>query len=207
MPFAPMTRIEDAAACYQNLDGAEHAAEFMTITFDCTDLMKKQSPAVVHVDGTARPQLVNRQSHPLIHEVITAYHRKTGIHSIRQHFLHHIHENRSSALRTMPIEGFLTSGLDYLYLEGGFIVSFQENQEAALRFIQQIRSKPSQKEQRLQAINQFLSTRLETCMTQLQEKESVIQSLAEAAEKRLPSFKNKRSRSRCWPTRPKSVCN
>ena len=34
----------------------------MTITFDCTDWMKERCPAVVHVDGTARPQLVDAET-------------------------------------------------------------------------------------------------------------------------------------------------
>ena len=44
--------------------GAEHTAEFMTITFDATKRMIQESPACVHVDGTARPQLVTERSNP-----------------------------------------------------------------------------------------------------------------------------------------------
>lgn len=53
MPFAPVTLYEARERCYHNIRGAEHAAEFMTITFDCTDAMREQCPAAVHVDGTA----------------------------------------------------------------------------------------------------------------------------------------------------------
>src|SRR5690606_35010682 len=60
MPFAPVTLWEHRHACYRNLAGAEESARFMTITFDCTDEMAERSPAVVHVDGTARPQLIRR---------------------------------------------------------------------------------------------------------------------------------------------------
>ena len=52
MPFAPVTLWEARHQCYENCSGAEHAAQFMTITFDCTDYMKKTSPAAVHIDGT-----------------------------------------------------------------------------------------------------------------------------------------------------------
>jgi carbamoyltransferase len=58
MPFAPVTLSEDAEACYINLQGAQNTARFMTITFDCTPKMAKTCPGVVHVDGTARPQIV-----------------------------------------------------------------------------------------------------------------------------------------------------
>ena len=37
MPFAPATLFEKRHECYANVDGAEHAAQFMTITFDCTE--------------------------------------------------------------------------------------------------------------------------------------------------------------------------
>ena len=59
MPFAPVTLGDFADQCYENLDGARYPAKFMTITFNCTDWMKQHCPAVVHVDGTARPQLVD----------------------------------------------------------------------------------------------------------------------------------------------------
>lgn len=82
MPFAPATLYEERNTCYLNITGAEHAASFMTITFDCTELMKKQSPAAVHVDGTARPQLVSAKSNPGFHKVLTEYYRLTGSPSV-----------------------------------------------------------------------------------------------------------------------------
>ena len=37
----------------------------MTITFDRTPVMRAAAPAAVHVDGTARPQLIRRETNPL----------------------------------------------------------------------------------------------------------------------------------------------
>jgi carbamoyltransferase len=79
MPFAPVTTWEARERCYVNLEGAEHAAEFMTITFDCTDFMRKNCPAAVHVDGTARPQLVKREINPFYHRILTEYEKLSGI--------------------------------------------------------------------------------------------------------------------------------
>ncbi|MBN3041299.1 MAG: hypothetical protein JW867_09220, partial [Candidatus Omnitrophica bacterium] len=53
MPFAPVTLCDFADICYEGFEGAEKAAKFMTIAVDCTEWMKKTSPGVVHVDGTA----------------------------------------------------------------------------------------------------------------------------------------------------------
>ena len=82
MPFAPATLYEERAKCYKNIEGAEYPAEFMTITFDCTDLMREQCPAAVHVDGTARPQLVRKETNASFHRILGEYHRITGIPSI-----------------------------------------------------------------------------------------------------------------------------
>ena len=82
MPFAPATLYEYREKCYKNIKGAEYTAKFMTITFDCTDYMKGASPAAVHIDGTARPQLVNEEINPSYYKVIKEYHTLTGIPSI-----------------------------------------------------------------------------------------------------------------------------
>jgi carbamoyltransferase len=54
----------------------------MTITFDCTDMMKEKCPGVVHVDGTARPQLVGPGDNPSYYEIIKEFQRLTGLPSI-----------------------------------------------------------------------------------------------------------------------------
>jgi carbamoyltransferase len=82
MPFAPATLMEHRDACYNHVTGAEDPARFMTITFDCTPKMRQMSPGVVHVDGTARPQLVDQDTSPDFYAIVSAYHQKTGIPSV-----------------------------------------------------------------------------------------------------------------------------
>ena len=89
MPFAPVTLAERATAATTGLAGAEHAAEFMTITFDCTQAMREQSPAVVHVDGTARPQLVRERRNPGYYDILDEYRRSSGLPCAHQHELQH----------------------------------------------------------------------------------------------------------------------
>ncbi len=79
MPFAPATLAEEADACYVGLDGGRDAARYMTMTFDCTPKMRAESPAAVHVDGTARPQIVSTRDNPDFHAILTAYRRRTGL--------------------------------------------------------------------------------------------------------------------------------
>merc|ERR1712226_1257209 len=50
----------------------------MTMCYQVTDAMRKVSPAVVHVDGSARPQVVTAAD-GLYFGILQEYHRKTGI--------------------------------------------------------------------------------------------------------------------------------
>lgn len=117
MPFAPVTRVEDADWCYRDVNGAIHATEFMTITLDCTDQMRAVCPAVVHVDGTARPQLVRHDVHPLLHAILTHYKQISGVPSLINTSFN-MHESPIVRTPEEAIQGFAQSGLDVLYLDG-----------------------------------------------------------------------------------------
>ena len=120
MPFAPATLFESGEQCYLNLKGAEHAATFMTITFDCTDYMKRTSPAAVHVDGTARPQLVREDVSPGFYGIIKEYHRLTGIPSIINTSFN-MHEEPIVCTPSDAIRAFRLGRLEYLAI-GNFLV-------------------------------------------------------------------------------------
>ena len=79
MPFAPVVKAEDASRAFERADGARKAAEFMTVTLDCTKPLRQACPAVVHVDGTARPQLVSESINPRYYGMIDAYQHLTGL--------------------------------------------------------------------------------------------------------------------------------
>jgi len=79
MPFAPSVMEEYADEIFIDLAKARHSAEFMTITSHVAGTWRERIPAVVHVDGTARPQIVRRAVNPLYHALIDAYRRKSGI--------------------------------------------------------------------------------------------------------------------------------
>jgi carbamoyltransferase len=82
MPFAPVTLWEARNEVYKNVSGAEETARFMTITFDCMESMKKLCPAVVHVDGTARPQLIRKEDNPSYYKIVKEYEKLTGLTSV-----------------------------------------------------------------------------------------------------------------------------
>ena len=120
MPFAPVTLWEERERCYKGLKGAEHAARFMTICFDCTDEMKKHSPGVVHIDGTARPQLIRREDNPGYYDIVAAFHEKTGIPSVVNTSFN-MHEEPIVRSPRDAIRAFVHAGLDYLVL-GPYLV-------------------------------------------------------------------------------------
>ena len=79
MPFAPVSLTEESHKLFKGLKGAENTARFMTITFDCTDWMAENCPGVVHIDNTARPQLVDSNDNPSMHRVLGEYQKLTGL--------------------------------------------------------------------------------------------------------------------------------
>jgi carbamoyltransferase len=79
MPFAPSVLAEAASTVFRDVTPAAHTAEFMTITLEVVPEWRPRIPAVVHVDGTARPQLVRRDRNPLYHRLIEGYRDLSGI--------------------------------------------------------------------------------------------------------------------------------
>src|SRR5690625_7945296 len=50
----------------------------MTITYNDTEEMPENSPATVHIDGTARPQIINEQYNPKMYALLKAWYNTTG---------------------------------------------------------------------------------------------------------------------------------
>lgn len=120
MPFAPISLAERADELYENVDKMRYSAEFMTITTNCTPKMRQQSPAAVHVDGTARPQLVSKEINPSAHRVLTEYERRTGIATLIN-TSYNMHEEPIVCSPDDAIRAFKDGGLEVLAV-GNFLV-------------------------------------------------------------------------------------
>jgi carbamoyltransferase len=115
MPFAPAVLVDERERCFGDMSGAEHAAEFMTMTFHCTDWMRAAMPGVVHLDGTARPQLVRADRNPAFHAIVAAFHDRTGLPGVINTSFN-MHEEPIVCSADDAIRAFLDGHLDYLAL-------------------------------------------------------------------------------------------
>ena len=75
VPFAPSLLAEDASRYWEgSLD-----YPYMTFAVRASEHAKREVPAVVHVDGTLRPQVVSDDLNPGYAELIRAFKRATGV--------------------------------------------------------------------------------------------------------------------------------
>jgi len=74
-PLAP-SMLEESA---EKIFGRQHSDPFMVTVLQVADDWKKRIPAVVHVDGTARPQTVSKATNPRYWMLIKEFEKLTGI--------------------------------------------------------------------------------------------------------------------------------
>jgi len=126
MPFAPVTLDREASRCYVGLDNRRHAATFMTITCECTPWMKDVSPAVVHLDGTARPQVISQDADPFYYDILERYWQRTGIPSLINTSFN-MHEEPIVCTPDDAVRAFQQGHLDHLVI-GPFLVTAVDRQ-------------------------------------------------------------------------------
>lgn len=119
MPFAPVTMEELAPKCYKGWQKDQIASRYMTVTYNCTDAMADNCPATVHIDGTARPQVVSKQNNPKMHDLLKEYYAETGgLSLINTSFNRH-----EEPIVNKPSEAIeaLQKGMVDLLVIGGFV--------------------------------------------------------------------------------------
>jgi carbamoyltransferase len=78
-PFAPVTPIETADRYFQLPPGGARLARFMSGVFPVRPEFRATLAAVTHVDGSARPQVLERSMAPRLHALLQAYGRRSGV--------------------------------------------------------------------------------------------------------------------------------
>ena len=115
MPFAPVILQEHAKEYFPDWEEDQIAARFMTITYDASEIARKNIPAAVHVDGTARPQVIRREDNPDYYDILREYHAITGVASVINTSFN-MHEEPIVRTAEEAIVAFQTAELDALVL-------------------------------------------------------------------------------------------
>ena len=116
-PFCPS--ILDSAA--RDILQTDHPAPYMTFTFSVAESWKGRIPEVVHKDGTARAQVVNRKTNPKYYSLIEHLEKLRGIPVVLNTSLN----RRGEPMVCSPEDAlnmFFGSDLQYLIMEDLLIV-------------------------------------------------------------------------------------
>jgi carbamoyltransferase len=116
-PFCPSVTLDDFKKYFK---GDAKCSPFMNITFDVRDDVKKTITGVVHIDGTARIQTVDKSIQPLYYKLLKEFENLSGFPVI---------VNTSFNTNNEPIvanpydavSSFYRSGIDVLII-GNFII-------------------------------------------------------------------------------------
>ena len=87
MPFAPVIAAEKAATVFDVNSVNAYACRFMTMTCNVKPQWRDRIAAVVHADGSARPQTIERDTNPLYYDILTAFERESGSSRAGEHEL------------------------------------------------------------------------------------------------------------------------
>ncbi len=79
MPFAPVVAEDDAGTVFDIGAVNRYAAHFMTVSCGVRREWQDRIAGVVHIDGSARPQIIRRADNPCYFDVLAAFKARTGL--------------------------------------------------------------------------------------------------------------------------------
>ncbi|MAO32383.1 MAG: carbamoyltransferase, partial [Crocinitomicaceae bacterium] len=116
MPFAPVVLDKCAKKYFPKYEFKVPAADYMTITYDTDPKYHDLLQATVHIDGTARPQVVNKHISPLYYSILNEFHNISGCGAMVNTSFN-AHEEPILSNPTTAINSLLTERVDYLVME------------------------------------------------------------------------------------------
>jgi carbamoyltransferase len=120
MPFAPMVTQEDASI-YFDLPADLQPFTYMTMTCNVKSEFRSRLPAVTHIDGTARPQIVSKASNLFIWSLLNEFKKLTGF-SVLVNTSLNIHEEPINFRLQDSINALHKNAIDVLYTDEGRIM-------------------------------------------------------------------------------------
>lgn len=108
-PFCPSVTSGD----YKKYFGNSPLSPFMILAFPVVEKFREIIPAVVHIDGTARPQSVDKENNPRFHELLEKFGSKSG-HSVLINTSFNVQGEPIVETPQDAIRCFYSTGLDVL---------------------------------------------------------------------------------------------
>lgn len=127
MPFAPVTLEEEAEQYYHEWKREHIASWFMTICYNCTEKACEETPAVIHIDKTARPQIIKKMHNPIYYDIVKEYYKHSGLASLINTSFNE-HEEPIVCSPRDAIKSFLKDNVDILAI-GNYIVEKKNKRE------------------------------------------------------------------------------
>ena len=118
MPFAPVIQAEKAAQVFDITGVNRRACRYMTIACDVHPEWRSRIPAVVHVDHSARPQIIDRADNPLYHDILSAFERATGL-PVLVNTSFNVHEEPIVNAPAECIKALLDGRIDFVVTDQG----------------------------------------------------------------------------------------
>jgi carbamoyltransferase len=118
MPFAPVVAADKAAAVFDIGKVNARACRYMTIACNVRPEWRARIPAVVHVDGSARPQVIERASNPLYYDVLAAFDAATGL-PVLVNTSFNVHEEPIVNAPAECVRALVDGRVDFVVTEGG----------------------------------------------------------------------------------------
>jgi len=127
MPFAPVSLDRYTDKCYLEIKNIhrkkkDYDLAYMTMAVDCTDWFKERCPAVTHVDNTARPQVITKETNPKYYKIIEEYEKLSGI-PVLVNTSFNMHEEPIVCSPEDATRSFRQGHLDYLTI-GSYLISY-----------------------------------------------------------------------------------
>jgi len=119
-PFAPSVMAEHADEWFEVGDHST-SHEFMLFACPVKSDRRDRIPAIVHRDGSARVQLVSRQSNRRFHELLSSFHARTGVPVVINTSF-----NDSEPIVCTPTDAIATfrrSGIDALFMDDVYLTA------------------------------------------------------------------------------------
>lgn len=116
MPFAPSVIDYMVKTYMPKFEEKDIAADYMTITYDVDPAYHEQLQAVVHVDGTARPQVVKKETNPYYYDIIDAFYKLTGCGAIVNTSFN-VHEEPIVSTPASAFKALVDQRIDVLVLD------------------------------------------------------------------------------------------